>query len=117
MPPSIMGDELGVDSLVLNVLDGAGSVDAGGADALGLGLVPVEGDERPAELSILVAVEEGAEFNLGGVVGDLPDADEVARGGKEIGVLAFLVKDKGGLGGALGQSKERFGSARALPVE
>lgn len=74
-----MGDELGVDGLPLDVPDGARGVDAGGADALGLGFVPVEGGEGPTELAVLVAVEKALE--LDGVVGDAPDAEEVAGGG------------------------------------
>ncbi|PON50518.1 hypothetical protein TorRG33x02_314440, partial [Trema orientale] len=97
----VVGDELGVDGLALNVPDGAGRVDAGGADALGLGLVPVEGGEGPAELAVLVAVEEGFELDAGAgvMVGDAPDAEEVAGGGEEVGLLALLVGNEDGLGG------------------
>lgn len=92
----VVGDELGVDSLSLDVPDGAGGVDAGGADALGLGLVPVEGGERAAELAVLIAVEEALEVD--GVVGDAPDAEEVAGGSEEVGLLAVLVGDEDGFG-------------------
>ena len=53
----VLGNELGVDSLAVDVPDGAGGVDAGGADALGLGLVPVEGGEGVEELAVAVVVE------------------------------------------------------------
>lgn len=52
----VVGDELGVDHLLLDVPDGAGGVDAGGADPAGLGLVPVEGGDGAAELEFLLTL-------------------------------------------------------------
>jgi hypothetical protein len=97
----VVGNELGVDDLALDVPDGAGGVNAGGADALGLGLVPVEGGEGPTEVAVLVAVEEALELDAV-VVGDAPDAEEVTGGGEEVGLLALLVRDEDGLGGRVG---------------
>ena len=38
-----MSDELGFDEGAFDVPDGAGGVDAGGGDAVGVDIVPVEG--------------------------------------------------------------------------
>jgi len=88
---------LSIDGFLLDIPDSAGGIDAGGAYASGLGLVPVEGGEGPTVLAVLVAVEEGLEFDGG--FGDVPDAEEVRGGGEEIGAVAVLVGDEDGLGG------------------
>lgn len=49
----VVGDQLSGDLLLLNVPDGAGSVDGRGADDLLVHLVPVEGSQRSAELVVL----------------------------------------------------------------
>ncbi|PKI79251.1 hypothetical protein CRG98_000371, partial [Punica granatum] len=92
----VMGNKLSIHGLPLNVPYGAGGVDAGGPDTPGLGLIPVEGGDWPAELGVLVAVEEAAELDAGGgggVVGEAPDAEVVA---------GVLVGDEGGLGWGVG---------------
>lgn len=114
-----MGDELGVNGLPLDVPDGAGGVDAGGADALGFGFVPVEGCERTAELAVLVAVEQALELHSTmrfRVVGDAPNAEEVAGGGKEVGLLTFLVGDEDGFGGGIRVLEGEFGVRANLAV-
>eukprot|EP00262_Sarcandra_glabra_P012131 TRINITY_DN3062_c0_g1_i3.p2 TRINITY_DN3062_c0_g1~~TRINITY_DN3062_c0_g1_i3.p2 ORF type:complete len:262 (+),score=31.24 TRINITY_DN3062_c0_g1_i3:280-1065(+) len=92
----VVCDELRIDGFPLDVPNGAGGVDAGCADALGLGLVPVEGGEGSAVLAVLVAVEEALEYHA--VFGDAPDAEEIAGCGEEIGFLALFVGDEDGFG-------------------
>lgn len=75
----VVGDELRLHDGALNVPDGAGGVDAGGADAVVIDVVPVEGGEGRAELAGLAVVEEGE--GLDGVFADVPEAEVVAGGG------------------------------------
>ena len=93
----VLGNELGVDSLAVDVPDGAGGVDAGGADALGLGLVPVEGGEGVGELAVAVVVEEALHVDAGSIVGDPSDTEVVTGGDEEVGLLALLVRDEDNL--------------------
>lgn len=112
----VVGDELGVDGLTLDVPDGAGGVDGGGADAFGLRLVPIEGGERPAELRVLVAVEDGLELDGGGVFGDAPYAEEIAGCGQQVWLLALLVRDEDGLGGRIRVLERQIRVRPDLPV-
>jgi len=75
----VVGDELSLDDGAFDVPDGAGGVDAGGADAVVVYVVPVEGGEGRAELAGLAVVEEGEGFD--GVFADVPEAEVVAGGG------------------------------------
>ncbi|KAF5479227.1 hypothetical protein F2P56_000068 [Juglans regia] len=100
----IVSNELGVDDFAIYVPDGAGGIDAGGADALGLGVVPVEGGEGTAEVAVLVSVEEALKLDAV-VVGDPPHTEEIAGGCEKVGFLALLVRDKDGLGGRVGMLK------------
>ena len=111
----VVGNKLGIDDLALDVPDGAGGVDAGGADALGLGLVPVEGGKGPTEVVVLVAVEKALELDPV-VVGDAPDAEVVAGGGEEVGLLALLVRDEDGFGGRVGVLEGEVGVGADLAV-
>ena len=84
----VVGDELGVDGLALDVPDGAGGVDGGGADAARVGVVPVEGGERAAVVAVAVAVELAAELDArlrGAVAAD--GAGVVGGGGVAVGVV------------------------------
>lgn len=78
----VVRDELRLDDAFLDVPDGAGGVDAGGADPPRLDVVPVERRERRAELAGLAVVEDGD--RLDGAVADLPEAEVVAGGGEDV---------------------------------
>ncbi|KAH7670076.1 hypothetical protein IHE45_10G001400 [Dioscorea alata] len=103
----VVGNELGVYSLAFDVPDGAGGVDGGGADATGLRLVPVEGGEWSAELRVLVAIEEGLEFDA--VIVDTPQPEEVGRGGQKVLADAVAVGDEHGFSGRVGVLKGERG--------
>lgn len=62
----VVGDQLSIYGLPLNVPYGAGRIDTGGPDSPRFGLVPVEGGEGPAELRVLVAIEKAAELDARG---------------------------------------------------
>ncbi|GKV46841.1 hypothetical protein SLEP1_g53802 [Rubroshorea leprosula] len=98
----VMGNELGVDSLTFNVPDGAGGVNGGGADPLGLSFIPVEGGKRTAKLTVFVTIEGGLEFATGVVIRNAPNPEEVGGGGEEVWLLAFFVRDEDGFGGRIG---------------
>lgn len=120
-----MGDELSIYGLALDIPDGACGVDGRCSDATRVGIIPVEGGERAAEVAVAVAVElaaqhsarlltgafhavaaDGARVGVGGSVGsgvvvvrDAPDAEEVGGGGEQIGADGLGVRDEHGLGG------------------
>lgn len=77
----VMGNELGVYNRTFDALDGAGGVDEGGANATGLHLIPVEGDEWAAKLQAPIAIEEGLEFDA--IIMDMPQPKEVGGGGQK----------------------------------
>ena len=89
-----MGDELGVHNFTLDVPDGTRGVNARSPDSLRLSLVPIERGQRAAEIAVLVPVKEALELDA--VVGDPPNAEEVAGGGEEVGLGALLVGDEDG---------------------
>ena len=102
--------ELRFDDALFDVPDGACGVDAGGSDAFGVEVVPVEGGERCAELAGLAVVEERE--GLHGRVADLPEAEVVAGGGEEID---GGVAEEGGRGG--GVEHELRGRVRVVEGE
>lgn len=111
-----MSYELSIDGLALDVPDRARGIGAGGSDPSWLGFVPVEGGQRAAELAVLVAVEARLELDAGVIVGDSPEAEEVAGGGEEIGALALLVGDEDGFGGRVRVLEGEVGIGADLAV-
>ena len=66
----------------LEAPDGAGGVNGGGAQQVGVDLVPVEGGERRAEVGVLVVVEEALQLGLR--LPRPPHSQVVARGGQQV---------------------------------
>ncbi|KAE8732471.1 hypothetical protein F3Y22_tig00002011pilonHSYRG00001 [Hibiscus syriacus] len=94
----IVGNKLGIHRFPLDIPYSTGRIDGGGADSLGLRLIPVEGGKRAAKLTVLIAIKERLEVDAGVIIGDSPDAEEVGGGCEKIGFLALLVGDEDGLG-------------------
>ena len=88
----IVGDELRVHHARLDVPDGTRRVDAAGAQAPQVRLVPVERRERRAVVAVLAVVEHALELHL--VLVDLPDAQIVPRRCHQVRLLALLVRDE-----------------------
>ena len=59
--------------------NGAGCVDGGGADEVGVHFVPVEGGEGGAEVAVFVVVEEAGHASLPLSIG-VPHSEVVAAG-------------------------------------
>ena len=87
-----MRDELRVHHFLLDVPDGARGVKTRRADALHVGLVPVEAGERRANLAVLVVVQQRLELHA--ILLDVPDAEVISGGGDEIFLAALLVGDE-----------------------
>lgn len=77
---------------MLNILDSAGGVNEGGADVVGLRLVPIKGGERGTELTRLAVAEDVA--GLDQRQGDLPEVEEFGERG-EGGETLVRVRDLG----------------------
>eukprot|EP00976_Prorocentrum_cordatum_P027432 556391-Prorocentrum_minimum.AAC.1 len=60
----VVRDELCVHHLLLDVPDGAGGVDGGGADAVRVRLVPVKRGQRRTELAVLLVVQHRLQLHL-----------------------------------------------------
>lgn len=80
----IMSNKLCLDGAALDIPDSTGGVDRAGANAAGFGIIPIERGKRSRVLSRLTVVKDGAELGRGGGVRrEVPEAEEVAGGGKE----------------------------------
>ena len=80
----VMSDELSLHDAALDVPNGARRVDATSTNSLRFDVVPVKGSERSTKLRGLAVVENAERLNR--VFTEVPEADEIAGGGEEVGI-------------------------------
>mmetsp|Transcript_9537 Transcript_9537/g.22586 ORF Transcript_9537/g.22586 Transcript_9537/m.22586 type:complete len:203 (-) Transcript_9537:360-968(-) len=97
----VVRDQLRLCLPGLDVPDGAGGIDGGGADDGGVRLVPVERRQRRTELTVLVIVEELAHLDGGGrgpALLHLPNPQIISRRRKQVRPVSHLVWNPHDLG-------------------